>query len=579
MKKQIRILCLLFLCLPFFASAQKLNFQGKIYYLGAPINGSAIIKFEMPSLYVPAFGSSWFEIDTVNVYNGLYSTTIGDGMMPLPNNVFDATHDTRDMVIRYLGNPIDTITIFAPLERDPNLGSTLTDSVFWSNVRNKPTVDTSFSNELQGISRNGDTIFLSKDGGYVLAPIGYDTSNTNEIQTISRSHDTIYLSKGGGYAVLPSFSTDTFGTTMDGTFTVINSTPTSLTGSDWGTTTTITRSPGQGIWQSFVATGSGRLNAIRVRMGSSYGAVQVNLYHGEGVDIGPAFFTYSGFATAASLSVSERTIDMLSCGTDIYLDAGRTYTFLILPVSTSERLSEERQDNTYANGISGFCTYDISSTALADNDLVFTIDVDHTNPSCLKVDNNCRVGIGTNTPTAQLEVKGRIKDQSGFIMPVGTILAYAGKISSIPEGWLECDGRALPISEYRDLYDAIGVQWGGYVNMFNIPDLRGRFLRGLDNSSIWGPSSSNNDPERTARYPINYGGNSGNNVGTLQGDQVGPHTHPLSPNNAFMNNDGTSNGCDGGDDVKYTRSYISVQPNSGNESRPRNAAVIYLIKY
>lgn len=45
----------------------------------------------------------------------------------------------------------------------------------------------------------------------------------------------------------------------------------------------------------------------------------------------------------------------------------------------------------------------------------------------------------------------------------------------IPAGWLPCDGRSIPISQYEVLYTLIGTTYGGDgVNTFNVPDLRGR---------------------------------------------------------------------------------------------------------
>jgi microcystin-dependent protein len=78
------------------------------------------------------------------------------------------------------------------------------------------------------------------------------------------------------------------------------------------------------------------------------------------------------------------------------------------------------------------------------------------------------VGIGTNNPSVKLEVNGRIKDQSGYVMPVGTIASYAGSVA--PEGWLICDGQTVPPDEkYKNLRDLIG----------NItPNLSGKVLVG-----------------------------------------------------------------------------------------------------
>lgn len=66
------------------------------------------------------------------------------------------------------------------------------------------------------------------------------------------------------------------------------------------------------------------------------------------------------------------------------------------------------------------------------------------------------------------------------ILPSGTIAAFA--MQALPRGWLVCDGRAVSRSTYKELLDAIGLTWGigDGVNTFNLPDLRGMFLRGFD---------------------------------------------------------------------------------------------------
>ncbi len=105
--------------------------------------------------------------------------------------------------------------------------------------------------------------------------------------------------------------------------------------------------------------------------------------------------------------------------------------------------------------------------------------------------------------------------------PVGTIVPYGG--STIPSGWLVCDGSAVSRTTYSALFAAIGISWGYGDNSttFNLPDLRGRFLRGVD-------GGANVDPDKASRTASNAGGNTGNNVGSLQGDAMGAHTHSVS---------------------------------------------------
>lgn len=91
-----------------------------------------------------------------------------------------------------------------------------------------------------------------------------------------------------------------------------------------------------------------------------------------------------------------------------------------------------------------------------------------------------KVGIGTTSPSAELHVNGRIKDKTGYVMPVGTILAYAGPLP--PEGWLLCYGRSLKKSEYPDLFDAIEYTYGGSGSYFYLPNLKGRVPVGYNSS-------------------------------------------------------------------------------------------------
>jgi hypothetical protein len=66
---------------------------------------------------------------------------------------------------------------------------------------------------------------------------------------------------------------------------------------------------------------------------------------------------------------------------------------------------------------------------------------------------------------------------SGF--PPGAIIAFGG--INAPPGWILCDGSALSRTDYPELYATIGTLYGAGdgSTTFQVPDLRGRFLRGL----------------------------------------------------------------------------------------------------
>ena len=72
----------------------------------------------------------------------------------------------------------------------------------------------------------------------------------------------------------------------------------------------------------------------------------------------------------------------------------------------------------------------------------------------------------------------RVKDE---VCPIGTIQAFAFK--DVPPGWLVCDGSLLKVSDFKSLYNVIGDTFGkGGDETFYLPDLRGQFVRGWDNS-------------------------------------------------------------------------------------------------
>lgn len=64
-----------------------------------------------------------------------------------------------------------------------------------------------------------------------------------------------------------------------------------------------------------------------------------------------------------------------------------------------------------------------------------------------------------------------VRHSRGFPM-MGAVMPFAGRF--VPDGWLLADGQLLHIDAYRDLFEAIGAQFGGDgVRDFALPDLRG----------------------------------------------------------------------------------------------------------
>lgn len=72
------------------------------------------------------------------------------------------------------------------------------------------------------------------------------------------------------------------------------------------------------------------------------------------------------------------------------------------------------------------------------------------------------------------------KAETRQMAPAGLVAHFAR--TSAPSGWLKANGAAVSRTAYADLFAAIGTSFGAGdgVNTFNLPDLRGEFIRSWD---------------------------------------------------------------------------------------------------
>lgn len=180
--------------------------------------------------------------------------------------------------------------------------------------------------------------------------------------------------------------------------------------------------------------------------------------------------------------------------------------------------------------------------------------------------------------TISVQMDGEAVPLVEFLNPVGTIQAYGG--TDDPNGWLICDGREVSKATYNRLYAAIGDFFGtpiDPVNNFVIPDLRGQFLRGLDNPGTE-EGAAGVDPESVTR-----------SIGTAQNDAFQGHHHRFhfydsrkmtasDPYSAIRVATPTQVFSDA-----FVKTPISDgtngSPRTAPETRPVNVAVNFIIKY
>ncbi len=164
---------------------------------------------------------------------------------------------------------------------------------------------------------------------------------------------------------------------------------------------------------------------------------------------------------------------------------------------------------------------------------------------------------------------------STAFFPAGMIIPFAGPEENIPDGWVLCDGSILNKNDQPRLFNAIGTAWGngGGGDNFNIPDMRGVFLRGVSYSAT-------HDEDKASRTASKAGGNTGNIVGSFQSEMYHSHTHRYNDYYWYDGGNVSIYSTPGGDEVGERRNDPNRYTYSagGNETRPDNVYVNYIIK-
>ena len=190
---------------------------------------------------------------------------------------------------------------------------------------------------------------------------------------------------------------------------------------------------------------------------------------------------------------------------------------------------------------------------------------------------------------------------SGSAFPVGSVIAYLGNSSNVAgmesNGWFKCDGRAISGlgNLSNDEKTALTNILGGSTNL---PDLRGNFLRGLDEGRGYDDDAS-----------FRTGGEGGTGVRSWEPNSFESHNHPGSSANAVSDHqhyinlttssDGWSRSTDDGgttgtaaensgthnhtvqgwsDPAGGHSHSVNVATQGGAETRPENIAVYWLIR-
>jgi microcystin-dependent protein len=89
---------------------------------------------------------------------------------------------------------------------------------------------------------------------------------------------------------------------------------------------------------------------------------------------------------------------------------------------------------------------------------------------------------GVTASTAELNyvdgVTSSIQTQINTNTPTGMISIHSASVA--PTGWLICDGGSYSTTTYANLFSTVGYTFGGSGANFNVPNLKGRVVVGID---------------------------------------------------------------------------------------------------
>lgn len=186
-------------------------------------------------------------------------------------------------------------------------------------------------------------------------------------------------------------------------------------------------------------------------------------------------------------------------------------------------------------------------------------------------------GTGVTSAAAAREVFGAISLEDIADLFRGMVMAFP--VETPPNGWLVCNGQAVSRTTYSALFALIGTTYGAGngSTTFNLPDCRGYFIRGLD---------------------LGRGVDTDRALGSNQTDEVKAHTHTGTTTEAGAHTHsysvvGISSGSQlssgsgwgpvgvadtTGSGGAHTHT-LTVSSTGGTESRPKNIALVWCIKF
>ena len=154
---------------------------------------------------------------------------------------------------------------------------------------------------------------------------------------------------------------------------------------------------------------------------------------------------------------------------------------------------------------------------------------------------------------------------------VGTVMPFMGQFDKLAgltaTGWHYCNGEQLNKDQYPQLFEMIGYSCGGSGTNFNLPDMRGVFVRGVD-------GGRGQDPDKADRTRQGTADKVGDAVGSYQADEFKEHFHTTK---AWKNDNKRTDNAGSSEDAANVERSIASDSKGGKETRPKNISAYHII--
>jgi microcystin-dependent protein len=280
------------------------------------------------------------------------------------------------------------------------------------------------------------------------------------------------------------------------------------------------------------------------------------------VTVGNVGFTYS--------QATETAMGVLGIATTAEAQAGIINTKIITPLRLADVTATETR-----RGVIALATTTEAQALAPDATKALTVArlVDRTATTgrvgVVALATNAQTQTGTDETRAVTPAS--LASAASLFVPPGAVMPFASAVT--PSGWLAANGAAVSRTTYAALFNAIGTLYGvgDGSTTFNLPDLRGYFVRG---------SGTNSD------------GTAAGTFGQKQADDFKSHNHggtasgsasvswPAAPDDGKFGGDSIGNDRTFGSNRSFSgTASVTITAQGGNETRPKNIALLYCIKF